>query len=232
MGGNMKQISTLLVALIFGWLGLVQASQTSDEYIKAQGLVDSGANVVQQFEVDPDLAWFKETVKGAKALFIVPQNLKGGFLVGGSGGSGVMVVRDKETGKWGYPVFYTMGSISLGFQIGAEASQIILMVMSDKGMTKMLETSVKLGADVTMATGPVGLGAKAQTADIYSYARSKGAFAGVSLEGAVIKVRNTWNHAYYKKEVDPADVVLLHKVTNPEADKLIQAVTSLTAPAK
>ncbi len=224
----MKGIEILVVAMVLFCGSIVQASQVSEDYLQAQSLVDSGTNVVRQFEIDPGLEWFRETVRSAKALLIIPQNLKGGFLVGGSGGSGLMVARDEKTGVWGYPVFYTMGAISLGFQIGAESSQIILMIMSDQGMKKMLSTSVKLGADLTMATGPVGAGAKAVTADILSYARSKGAFAGVSLEGAVIKTRNDWNNAYYRKKVDPADVVLLQGVTNPEANKLIQAVTHLT----
>ncbi len=227
----MKFMRIFVVGIVLLVFGVAHGSETTEEYLKAQSLVDSGTNVVKTFNIDPDLEWFRETVKGAKALLIIPQNLKGGFLVGGSGGSGVMVGRDPETNEWGYPVFYTMGAVSLGFQIGAESSQIILMIMTDKGMNKMLSTSVKLGADVTMATGPVGMGAKAQTADIYSYARSKGAFAGVSLEGAVIKTRDSWNHAYYKKEVDPAAVVLLHSVTNPEADKLREAVGMLTMPA-
>jgi lipid-binding SYLF domain-containing protein len=224
----MKGLKILFVAMVFLYASQVQASQISEEYLQAQSLVDSSTNVVRQFEIDPGLKWFKETVKNAKALLIIPQNLKGGFFVGGSGGSGLMIARDEERGVWGYPVFYTMGAISLGFQIGAESSQIILMIMSDKGMKRMLSTSVKLGADLTMATGPVGAGAKAVTADILAYARSQGAFAGVSLEGAVIKTRDDWNSAYYKKKVDPAEVVLLHSVTNPEANKLIKAVTQLT----
>ncbi len=227
----MKGLRVLVVVIVIFVFGVAHASDTTEEYLKAQSLVDSSTNVVRTFSIDPDLEWFRETVKGAKALLIIPQNLKGGFLVGGSGGSGVMIGRDAITGDWGYPVFYTMGAVSLGFQIGAESSQIILMIMTQKGMNKMLATSVKLGADVTMAAGPVGMGAKAQTADIYSYARSKGAFAGVSLEGAVIKTRDGWNHAYYKKEVDPAAVVLLKEATNPEAEKLREAVAMLTAPA-
>ncbi len=227
----MKRICVFIMGVVFLFGGIAHGSETSDEYLKAQGLVDSGTNVVKSFGIDPDLQWFRDTVKDAKALLIIPQNLKGGFLVGGSGGSGVMIGRDAETGEWGSPVFYTMGSFSLGFQIGAEASEIILMIMSEKGMSKMLSTSVKLGADLTMAAGPVGMGAKAATADILSYARSKGAFAGVSLEGAVIRPRATWNEAYYKKKVKPVDVVLMHSATNPDADKLKQAVSELTAPA-
>ncbi len=228
--GDMKRIGLLVVALVLGFVSFVNGEQVSKEYLRAQGLVDSGTHVVKQFEIDPDLVWFREKVKDAKALFVVPQNLKGGFFVGGSGGSGLLIARDEITGKWGYPVFHTMGAISLGVQFGAESSQIILMVMTDRGMRKMLSTTVKLGVDVTMATGPVGLGAKAVTADILSYARSKGAFAGISMEGVVIKTRDSWNHAYYNKRIAPVDVVLLHSVNNPEADKFIQAVTQLTAP--
>lgn len=226
-GGEMKKFGFAM--LVVFWASWVNATEATSEYLEAQSLVDSSTNVVRQFANEPESEWFKKTVKDAKALFIVPENFKGGFLIGGSGGSGVMVAQDQETGKWGYPAFYTMGTISLGFQIGAESSQIVLMIMTEKGMRKMLSTSVKLGGDVTMAMGPVGLGAKAATADILAFAKSKGAFAGVSLEGAVVNIRNSLNIAYYKKPVDPVEVILLNNAINPDADKLIEAVTRLTA---
>jgi len=113
-----------------------------------------------------------------------------------------------------------MGSVSFGLQFGGEASEIILMIMTEKGMDSMLTTSFKLGADATVAAGPVGTGAKAATADILAFARSKGAFAGISIEGAVIKPRDGWNASYYGKTVSPADITIRHMVSNPHADKL------------
>ena len=144
--------------------------------------------------------------------------LKGGFVVGGSGGSGVLVANDGT--DWSYPAFYTMGAVSIGLQIGAESSQIMLLVMTEKGMDSMLSNSFKLGADATIAVGPVGSGAKAATADILSFSLSKGAYTGVSLEGAVITSRDSWNETYYGKPVRPKDIFIQKSVTNPGAEEL------------
>ena len=140
----------------------------------------------------------------------------------------MLVARSAETGKWGYPAFYTLGAVSLGLQVGAEASEVILMVMTDRGMESLLTSSFKLGADVTLAAGPVGGSAKAATADILSYSRSKGAFVGASLDGAVVKTRDEKNKEYYGKPVSPTDILIRKSVTNPQASRLRVAVTKLT----
>ena len=108
----------------------------------------------------------------------------------------------------------------IGLQIGADASEIILMVMTEKGLTAMLSTEFKLGADVSVAAGPVGASAKAQTADVLAFGRSKGAFGGISIEGAVISPRDKWNAAYYGKPVSPVDILVRRTVSNPQADSL------------
>lgn len=199
---------------------------SADEYSDTQALVDQSAILLKSFGEDPNMTWFHNNVQYAKAVFIVPQMLKAGFFIGGSGGSGALLSRDMKTNVWSYPVFYTMGSVSFGLQFGGEASEIVLMVMTDKGMDSMLTTSFKLGADVTVAAGPVGHGAKAATADILAFARSKGAFMGISIEGAIIKPRDKWNAAYYKKQVSPADVVIRKAANNPHADKLRQVISA------
>ena len=197
---------------------------TADDYSDTQALVDQSTILLKKFGEDPQMQWFHNNVQYAKAIFIVPQMLKAGFFIGGSGGSGALLSRDMKTNLWSYPVFYTMGSVSFGLQIGGEASQIILMVMTDKGMDSMLTTSFKLGADASVAAGPVGIGAKAATADILAFARSKGAFMGLAIEGAIVKPRDKWNAAYYKKQVTPADIIIRNMVTKPHADALRQVV--------
>ncbi|WP_419176239.1 lipid-binding SYLF domain-containing protein [Desulfosediminicola sp.] len=186
--------------------------------------MEKSTTVVSSFTADPDLDWFRKNVYRAQAVLIIPQNLKGAFLVGGAGGSGVLLARDIKTGQWSYPAFYTLGSLSIGLQAGAESSEIILMVMTERGMESMLTSSFKLGADVTLAAGPVGVGAKAKTADIISYARAKGVFAGVSLDGAVVKTRDGLNGAYYGRKVSPTDILIRRDAVNGHADKLRAAV--------
>ena len=217
-----KRKIVAVLALLFS----LQVSMASaEDYSEPQSLVDQGTILIKSFGQDPQMSWFQDNVQFAKGVFIVPQMLKAGFFIGGSGGSGALLARDTNTNTWSYPVFYTMGSVSFGLQIGGEASEIVLMIMSEKGMDSMLSTSFKLGADVTVAAGPVGTGAKVATADILAFARSKGAFMGVSIEGAVIKPRDKWNAAYYGQQISPADIIIRHTATNPQADKLRAAVS-------
>ena len=122
----------------------VSFAQGADQKVEAQAIVDKAGVVVTSFASDPNLDWFRMKVKDAKALLIIPQSIKGAFLVGGAGGSGALVVQDGATGEWGYPAFYTLGSISVGLQIGGEASEVVLMVMTDRGMESRLTISFKL----------------------------------------------------------------------------------------
>lgn len=204
----------------------------ADDFSKPEELVSKSTAVFKSFMTDPNMEWFKKNVNQAKGVFIVPQMLKGGFFIGGSGGSGALLAQDFKTGKWSYPAFYTMGSVTLGLQIGAEASEIILMVMSDKGLQAMLSTEFKLGGDASVAAGPVGAGSKVQTADILAFGRSKGAFVGLSIEGAVISPREKWNNQYYGKAVRPVDILVQQSVSNPGADPLRQALPERQQNAK
>ncbi|PID71688.1 MAG: hypothetical protein CSA31_01185 [Desulfobulbus propionicus] len=209
-----------VITLCFAFL----ASAYASDFGKPEELVAKSTTVYRSFIADPHMTWFHHNVKNAKGIFIVPQMLRGGFILGGSGGSGVLLAQDSTTGKWSYPAFYTMGSVSLGFQIGAETSEIVLMIMTDRGLKAMLSTEFKLGADVTVAAGPIGGTAKAQTVDILAFGRSKGAFGGVSIEGAVIEPRIDWNQQYYKKTGNPADILIYQNVSNPDADPLLKTL--------
>ena len=222
----MRKMRTLIAVLVL--LFVSSTTVAAQEKSETEILVDQAASIVEGFGIDPNLGWFREKVTDAKALLIIPQSLKGAFIIGGSGGSGVLIARSPETGKWGYPAFYTLGAVSVGLQVGAEASEVILMVMTDRGMESLLTSSFKLGADVTLAAGPVGGSAKAATADILSYSRSKGAFVGASLDGAVVKTRDEKNKEYYGKPVSPTDILIRKNVTNPQASRLRVAVTTLT----
>ena len=152
---------------------------------------------------------------------------------GASGGNAVMVARN-EDGGWSEPTFFTIGSISFGFQAGGEASEIILLVMTQRGVEQLLSTSVKLGGDLSLAAGPVGGGAKAQTVDVLAFSRSRGLYGGVSLEGAILKTRHSWNEGYYGADVTPVDIIYREKVAQPQSAVLQNAVWALanrTAPA-
>lgn len=209
---------------------------SSDDYRKAQSIVEQSTFIVQDFSVDPNYQWMQENLKIAKAILVIPQSLRGGFIFGGSGGTGVLISRNDDN-TWSNPAFYTLASISVGLQIGADASQIVLLIMTEKGMNSLLATSFKLGADVSVAAGPVGGGARAATTDVYAYSKAQGLFGGATVEGAVVTVRDSLNSAYYKKPVTPVDIIVRKSVANPEADVFRHTIAELarmpeiTAPA-
>jgi lipid-binding SYLF domain-containing protein len=195
--------------------------------VEQQGLVDKSRVTFQSFMADPHMVWLQENLHQAKGLLIIPSLLKAGFFLGGSGGSGVLIVKDPQKGSWSQPAFYTLGSASFGLQIGGEAAEVIMMVRSQKALDALLKSSFKLGADTSVAVGPMGVGAKANVmADIFSFSRSKGAYAGISLEGAVIATRDKWNAAYYGKQASPVDILVAHAVSNPGSAELRAAVAN------
>ena len=211
---------------VFTCLLAMSSSQLHATNATAEALVDAATNSVNTFTVDPDMKWFRDNMNKAKGVLIVPSLVKGGFIFGGSGGSGVLLVKG-DGNIWSDPAFYTMGSGTVGFQIGVEVSEIILMVMTEKGIDALLTSSFKLGGDVSIAAGPIGAGAKAQTADILAFSRTKGIYGGINIEGAVLKIRNDWNHDYYGKETSPRSILLERSETNPHADNLRNAVANL-----
>ncbi|MHB8790124.1 MAG: lipid-binding SYLF domain-containing protein [Desulfobulbaceae bacterium] len=214
----------ILFIVMMVWIMMTAATARTEDFSKPDELVLKGEAVFKSFMADPNMEWFRDNVGNAKGIFIVPQMLRGGFFIGGSGGSGALLALDRKTGKWSYPAFYTMGSVSFGMQIGADTSEIILMVMTDKGMEAMLSTEFKLGGDVSLAAGPVGASAKAQTADILAYGRSKGVFVGIAIDGAVIAPRYEWNNSYYGKDVLLVDILINQTASNPQADNLREAL--------
>ena len=193
---------------------------------KAERLVAKAAETVAYFNEDSAFEPMWELADGAKAMVVIPRSLRGGFMLGASGGNAVMLARN-EDGSWSQPTFFTIGSLSFGFQAGGEASEIVLLVMTQRGMEHLLSTTVKLGGDISIAAGPIGAGAKAQTTDILAFSRSRGLYGGISLEGAVMKSRNSWNEAYYNADVSPADIIYRQRAYNPKSAMLQNAVHAL-----
>lgn len=198
--------------------------------MEARQLVERARLTVESFAADPVLGPdFKSLLARAHGAFVAPQVLKGAFILGASGGSGVLLARDeKGRQQWNGPAFYTLGGVSFGLQAGGESSEVVLLPMTERGVTALLAPSVKLGADIGVAAGPVGGGMAAATAnlsaDILSYARSKGLYAGISLAGAVVANRSDWNRAYYGVDVTATDILIRRTVVNPHAAPLIEAV--------
>jgi lipid-binding SYLF domain-containing protein len=214
-----------VVMAILALLALGTGSARADDKADAQALVDKARITFQSFMNDKNYEYLHKNLKNVKGLLIYPQVLKAGFILGGSGGTGVLVVRDAKTKNWSQPAFYTIGSGSFGLQIGGEAAEVIVMAMSQKAIDSLYTTSVKLGGDTSVAAGPYGTGAKANvTADFISYSKSKGLYAGLNLEGSVVGVRDGLNKAYYGKEVTPVQIIVEKKANNKGSAGLREAL--------
>jgi SH3 domain-containing YSC84-like protein 1 len=189
-----------------------------------QQLVNSAETTLSNFLRDPQMTWLQKNIGKAKGVLIAPEVVKAGFIFGGSGGRGVLIGRGSD-GKWHGPVFYTLATASVGFQAGIAASENITLVMTEKGLNTLLAPSVKLGGDASVAAGPVGAGASSDvTTDFVAFARSKGVYGGLNLDGTVITANNDWNNAYYGKPVLAPDILVRGSVSNKGADKLLGEV--------
>jgi SH3 domain-containing YSC84-like protein 1 len=206
--------------------GVALAANVQD----AQQLVEKSLLTFNAFVADKEMGPpLQAILKEAKGVLIYPQVLEGGFIFGVSGGSGTFLALDTKVNVWSGPAFYTIGQVSFGLILGGRASEVVLVALTDRGVSALLNTSTKLSLDAAIALGPVGAGAEAATAnlsaDIVSYARNKGLFAKMSLNGAVVATRDALNAAYYGKEVTPTQILIQREVGNPHAKGLIDAVS-------
>jgi len=228
-----QSVYVRIITLVILAVGIIFSSYTSSiaaDRDQAQGLVDRARVTFKEFMRDSNYSWLHENLNRAKGVLIFPQVIKGGFIWGGSGGTGVLLVRDEKTGNWSEPAFYTIGSVTFGLQIGGEAAEVVMLAMTQKAIDSLLSSSIKLGGDASIALGPVGGGAKAGadipnvTADFLSFAKTKGLYGGLNLEGSVVAVRDSLNDAYYGKAVRPSDIIVKEDVGNRGAAELRETV--------
>jgi len=186
-----------------------------------QALVDAADRTFGDFMRDPQMTWLHDNIRRAKAILIAPEVAKAGFIFGGSGGRAVLVVRNAKTGRWAGPVFYTLATASVGFQAGISVSEMMTLVMTDKGLNSLMSDSFKMGPDASVAAVPVGAGAKADIiTDLVTYSRAKGLYGGINLDGTVVAVSEDWNEAYYGKKGARAADILRGAARSKGADRL------------
>jgi len=193
-----------------------------------QDLVNRAKTAVDHLRADPNFSNFNSLLRQAKAVIVVPQLIKAGLIIGGSGGSGVLLARNAQ-GEWSSPAFYHLGAASLGFQIGAQVSEVVLVIMNDGALNKLLTDQVSLGGDVSVAAGTIGGGLQAATttnagSDIYTFASSKGIFGGITLEGAKLSPKADDNRAYYGTAATAREIVIDQRYRNAAADALRAAL--------
>jgi len=196
-----------------------------------QEVVNRSQLVINDLRHDPEFGNARNLLHRARAIMIVPRLTKGGFFVGGEGGNGVLMTQ-KSGGGWSEPAFYGIGSASFGLQIGLEQSEVVMFIMSQKALDALMHDQFKIGADAGLAVVTLGSNVEAATtaavgADIVVWASSSGAYAGISLNGSIIKPQFDADHAYYGPGVTQRDILFRGSVANPNASALVGALGGL-----
>jgi SH3 domain-containing YSC84-like protein 1 len=221
----MKRLSLVIGATLALVLGALFAPTPARALSDEQELVDLSRITFQKMIEDKQFEQIPKYVKNAKAVLIMPNQIKAGFIIGGEYGSGVLLAR-KPGGGWSYPAFYTLGGGSIGLQIGGQAAEVVFTIMTDNGLRELLSNQVKLGADLSIAVGPVGAGIAAGTttnfgADIYQFSKAEGLFGGGALTGSIVGSRGSYNENYYGKGATPQGILIDNRYTNAGADWLV-----------
>jgi len=203
---------------------------------KEKERLENSGTVLQEVMNVPDNIP-QELLEKAECIIVFPSVLKAAFVVGGSYGRGAMVCRTGEhfNGSWGSPAMYALEGGSIGFQLGGQATDLVLLVMNERGASSILDSKVKLGADASAAAGPKGRDASANTdaylrAEILSYSRSRGLFAGVSLEGSTLRPDDDASADVYGRKITAREIVLGGKASIPPSGQHLVRVLQKNAP--
>ena len=192
--------------------------------------ITQAKQVLNEIMASPDQSIPEELLAKCRALVIYPSLIKGGFIFGGRYGKGVVLKHDKKTGAWGPVAYSTIAGVSFGFQIGIQATDLVLVIMNNKGLEGLLSSKLTLGADAALSVGPVGRTTEIATdlslrAGILAYSRSRGLFGGLALNGAIVVPDNGSNSAYYGKAVTSKEILLNNGVEiQPSSKELIESL--------
>ena len=231
----MKKTINYLMSMLLAVVAICPSfAFAADQEKDTNRLENSGTVLKEILDVPDDIP--QDLLDKADCVVVFPSVLKAAFIVGGSYGRGAMSCRKGQnfSGPWGAPTMMALEGGSFGFQIGGEATDFVLLVMNERGASGILTSKVKLGADASVAAGPVGRTASAETdatlrADILSYSRARGAFAGIALEGSTIRPDNGANKQIYGQEVPARDIVLSgHVAIPPAAKRMVSTLDSKT----
>jgi len=225
-----KIAAWFLILCLFAPAAAAANDQKEEERVK-----DAGHVMKEILDIPDDIP--QDLLDKAECVVILPSVLKGAFGVGGSYGRGVMICRSGEhyNGPWGAPALYALEGVSIGFQLGGQATDFVLLVMNPGGARSLLSSKVKLGADASAAAGPKGRTAEGATdvamnAEILSYSRNKGLFAGISLEGSTLRSDGSANEKLYGKKLTAKEIIVEHKVAIPDCAKELVALLNAKSP--
>ncbi len=197
--------------------------------VQAQALVDESKIAIEFFKTrnKDSTAFFLSTLRDARGILIFPDVFQAGAGVGGFGGKGIMVVR-KADGNWGVPAFYDYGGANLGLQLGAQSTEIVLLMMTDRAVEAAIEAPSQIGFDTQATFGQLSAGDVTNTttkgANIVGFTKGSGVYAGTSLSGGTVTPKSEWNEAYYGQYFTPQEILVEGKANNPGADGLRQSL--------
>lgn len=219
-----KQLALVLAAAL---LALPLKSEDKADKKEADRLENCGTVIKEIMDIPDDIP--QDLVDKAECIIVYPSVIKGAFIVGGSYGRGAMTCRTGEhfTGPWSAPTMMALEGASIGFQLGGQATDFVLLVMNPRGARAILNSKVKLGADASAAAGPKGRNAEASTdvtlrAEVLTYSRARGLFAGISLAGSTVRPDNNANESVYGKKVTAEDIIFKGAVpVPPSAQKMV-----------
>ena len=229
----LEKTKTVLIVLVLTLLFLPTLNATADDIDDIRELLDESRLTFSRFVEHPTMVWLKKHIHDAKGIFIAPALTEGGYILGGALGKGMLLLRDEQSGQWSEPAFYQVTSASFGFQIGVSRSEVLVLIMTSRGIESLLKTSFILGPGLKVAVGPIGRGvsggvSSSLAADFITFARSKGAMIKLSLGGTLLRVWTKAHEIYYGKEVAPEEIVLSQKVSNWYSARFRKAVTEAT----
>lgn len=226
-------MKTLFASLML--CALLIATSFADNEKEQERVRESGEVLKEILNIPDDIP--QDLLDKAECIVVLPSVKKGAFGIGGSYGRGIMICRSGQnyTGPWGPPALYALEGASIGFQLGGQATDFVLLVMNPAGARSLLSSKVKLGADASAAAGPKGRTAEGatdivMTAEILSYSRNKGLFAGVSLEGSTLRSDGSANEKLYGQKLSAKDIIRRGKVKNPECAAELVALLDKKSP--
>ena len=229
----MKTVFRVVLALAV-LSAAVSAAEKEKEKMEDR-LVNSGSVMGEILNIPDNIP--QDLLDKAKCVVVIPSVLKAAFIVGGTYGRGALVCRSGNgfSGSWGAPAMMVLEGGSVGFQIGGEATDFVLLIMNDHGANSLLHSKVKLGGDVSAAAGPVGRTAEANTdaylrSEILTYSRARGLFAGVSLEGASLRPDDEGNDALYGRRISASEIITGPSPATPAAAQQLDALLEKASP--
>ncbi len=224
-------IRPLLAVLLV--LAGVLAARPAAAQAEQQDLVDRATLTAQGMMTAPEGKDARGLMQRAHGALVCPRIFQAGFVFGGRGGSCVLIGRNNN--NWSYPAFYGLSSASFGLQAGIQDSELMFVILTEKGLQAIIDSQFKVGADAGVSFATYGTGVSSSTtgsfnADIVAFARSRGLFAGLSLDGSLIKVRSDWNALYYGKPIAAQQLVIQGEGSNPGAAPLREVLARFSAP--